>query len=240
MSLFDSEYRSREHAILGTVPESWQGSTALDGAAAPWSSAGVGSMYLYRVSSTDNRVYVKVLSTGATTDWIVLTSSNQTKGVIQVPLATLRETGSSAIPNAAGIGGLLASDTTPILNSINADTDGALRLTWASSNSDGITFQVVLPDDFDDTGDVLVKFRAAMAGTTDTPTFTLDTYFNEGDTQVADASGAVTGATYATYTATIATADVPAARTMTVEVIPGAHTTDALYCTAIWVEYTKK
>lgn len=161
-------------------------------------------------------------------------------GFIPVPLTTVRETVSNAIPNAAANGGLLASDTTPILQLTNGDTDSALRLAWAASNSDPIIFQVALPPDLDVTGNVEVHLRAAMAGATDTPVISADSYFNEGDTKVEDDSAAVSGTTYAEKTITIAASDVPAgAQTLTVELTPGAHTTDILYVTAIWVEYTR-
>jgi hypothetical protein len=160
---------------------------------------------------------------------------------IPVPLATVRELATGTHPNAAGNGGLLASDTTPILSAVNGDTDGAWRLAWAASNSDSIGFQVPLPADLNDAASVVIHFRAAMAGTTDTPVISADSYFNEGDTKVEDDSDAVTGATYAEYTITIAHGDVPAgAQTLSVELTPGAHTTDALYLTALWVTYTRK
>jgi hypothetical protein len=161
-------------------------------------------------------------------------------GFLSVPLATIREIDTNAIPNGAANGGLLASDTTPILNTTNGDTDSALRLAWAASNNDPIIFQTPLPPDLDTASNVTVHFRAAMAGATDTPVINADSYFNEGDTKVEDASAAVTGATYAEYIITIAAADVPAgAQTFTCELTPAAHTTDALYITAIWVEYTR-
>lgn len=238
--MFVPTHPTPQHSgVYGALPMIWAGQDAPT-ATNYFAKAPIGSIYIYKVSSTEVRTLVKAVHTPAAADWVKLGGTNQSKGFIPVPLTILRETGTSAIPNLAAHGGILASDSTPILNSINADTDGALRLTYAATVVDGVTFQVVLPDDFDDTGDVLVKFRAAMAGATDTPTLTLDSYFDEGDTKVEDATAAVTGATYATYTATIATADVPAARTLTVEMIPGAHGTDALYITAIWVEYTRK
>jgi hypothetical protein len=160
---------------------------------------------------------------------------------LPVPLTALRELTTGAIPNAAGNGGLLASDTTPVLSSVNGDTDGALRVSWAASNSDAIGFQVPLPPDLDDTADVVIHVRAAMSGTTDTPVIDADSYFNEGDTKVEDASAAITGASYAEYTITIGAADVPAgAQTLSVEITPAAHTTDALYVTAVWIEYKAK
>lgn len=161
-------------------------------------------------------------------------------GFIPVPLTAVREVVSNAIPNAAANGGLLASDTTPILQLTNGDTDSALRLAWAASNSDPIIFQVALPPDLDVSGNVEVHFRAAMAGATDSPVISADSYFNEADTKVEDDSAAVSGTSYAEKTITIAAADVPAgAQTLTVELTPGAHTTDILYMTAIWVEYTR-
>jgi hypothetical protein len=163
------------------------------------------------------------------------------QGFIPVPLATVRELATGTHPNAAGNGGLLASDTTPILGAANGDTDGAWRLAWAASNSDAIGFQVPLPPDLNDAADVVIHFRAAMAGTDDTPAISADSYFNEGDTKVEDDSGAVTGTSYDEYEITIAHGDVPAgAQTLSVELTPGSHTTDILYLTAIWIEYTRK
>lgn len=167
-------------------------------------------------------------------------SSTLITGFVPVPLTAVREISSNAIPNAAANGGLLASDSTPILNTTNGDTDSALRLAWAASNSDPIIFQVPLPPDLDEASNVEVHFRAAMAGATDTPVISADSFFNEGDTKVEDDSAAVTGTSYAEYTITIAAADVPAgAQTLSCELTPGAHTTDILYMTAIWVEYTR-
>lgn len=167
-------------------------------------------------------------------------SSTLATGFIPVSLTTVREVVTNAIPNASSNGGLLASDTTPILNLTNGDTDSALRLSWAASNSDAITFQVPLPPDLDTNSNVEVHVRAAMEGATDTPVISADSFFNEGDTKVEDDSAAVTGTSYAEYTITIAAADVPAgAQTLSCELTPGAHTTDALYVTAIWVEYAR-
>lgn len=161
-------------------------------------------------------------------------------GFVPVPLTSLREVVSNNITNAAGNGGLLASDTTPIFEFTNGDTDSALRLRWAASNSDPIVFQVPLPPDLDEAAVVEVHLRAAMGGATDTPVISADSYFNEGDTKVEDDSAAISGTTVAEYTISIAAADVPAgAQTFTCELTPGAHTTDTLLIYAVWVEYTR-
>jgi hypothetical protein len=160
---------------------------------------------------------------------------------LPIPLTSLRELTTGAIPNAAGNGGLLASDTTPIFNTINGDTDGAMRLSWAAANSDAVGFQIALPIDLDVTAALVIRFRAAMSGATDTPVISADSYFNEGDTKVEDDSGAVTGASYAEYTISIAASDIPSnARTLSVELTPGTHATDSLYLTALWIEYQRK
>lgn len=176
------------------------------------------------------------IATGAVT--AAKLSTTLKTGFIPVSLASVRELSTGSFINAAGNGGLLATDTTPILNTINGDTDGCWRLAWASSNSDAIGFQVPLPPDLDDASDITVKVRAYMAGATDTPTLSIDSYFDEGDTKVTDTSTAL-NATPTTKSITIAAADYPASATLSVELTPGAHTTDILYVTAIWIEYVR-
>jgi hypothetical protein len=131
----------------------------------------------------------------------------------------------------------LTGSTTPIRDMANGDTDSGIVLTWAASNSDAIIFQTPLPPDLNPAADVVIHFRAKSGGATDTPTIASDAYFNEGDTKVEDVSAAL-GAAYAEKTITIAAADVPAgAQTLTVELTPGAHTTDTIVLSAIWIEY---
>ena len=162
-------------------------------------------------------------------------------GFIPIPLALLREVVSNDIANAEAHGGLLAKDTTPILEFTDGDTDSCLRLNWAAANQDAIVLQVPLPPDLDTAKDLELYCRIASGGTTDKAGFDIDTYFNEGDTKVEDAcEQASASTTYEELTVTIAAADIPsAAQTVTIELTPKAHGTDAMYCTAIWLEYTK-
>lgn len=177
------------------------------------------------------------ISTGAVT--AAKLSTTLKTGFIPVSLSSVRELSTGAFINAAGNGGVLASDTTPILTTINGDTDGAWRLAWAASNNDAIGFQVPLPPDLDDASDVTIHIRAYMAGATDTPVISADSYFNEGDTKVEDDCSALS-ATPTEKIITIDAGDVPSgAQTLSVELTPGAHTTDILYATAIWVEYQR-
>lgn len=153
---------------------------------------------------------------------------------INVPLESLLET------DATNIVARLGAATTPVLDMANGDTDSGLLVTWVASNSDPVLFQFALPPDFNDAADMVIHFRAKSGGATDTPTIASDSYFNEGDTKVEDASAAL-GATFAENTITIAEADIPSgAQTFTCELTPGAHTTDTVVISAIWIEYTKK
>lgn len=153
---------------------------------------------------------------------------------IPVPVTGLIETdGTNTVA-------FLGPSTTPKLDLANGDTDSGLLVTWAGGNSDAVAFQVPLPPDLDASADIVLHLRAAMSNTNDTPVINADTYFDEGDTKVEDASGAVTGTSYAEYTITVAAADVPSgAQTMTVELTPATHGTDDLKLSALWVEHTR-
>jgi len=150
---------------------------------------------------------------------------------ILIPLTTVWESDGT---NASALTG----STTPILDMANGDTDSGLVLTWVASDSDAIIFQTPLPPNLDVASDIVVHFRALSGGSTDTPVIAADSYFNEGDTKVEDNSAAL-GAAVAENTITIDAADVPAgAQTFTCELTPGAHTTDTVVISAIWIEFT--
>ena len=159
---------------------------------------------------------------------------------ISVPLDSFKEATNFDVGAIAANGGVLASDTTPIREAINAATDGCQRLLWAASNNDQIVAQLALPPDLDVASDIVLHFRIVSAGTTDAVGFTVDSFFNEGDTKVVDTSETNQTATYAEKIATIAAADIPAgAQTLTFGLTPVAHTTDTMAMTACWIEYTR-
>lgn len=156
---------------------------------------------------------------------------------VDVSLPVLREVATMAVGNITANGGLLASDTTPILGPVNGATAGCQRVQWAASNNDVVMFQVSLPANLDDTLDITLGARIASGGTTNAVGFTVTSYFDETGAAVSDTTGTNQTTTYSTVTATIAAADVPAgARTMTVTLTPVAHTTDTLNLTALWLE----
>lgn len=146
------------------------------------------------------------------------------------------------VANIAANGGILASDTTPISqsNSPASDGDNAQVLAWAASNSDPIRFQTALDPNINVGADLEIHFRIKSAGTTDAVGFDVESWFNEGDTKVADISGTNQTATVTEVTATIAAADIPAgSQTLTFTIAPVAHTTDIMYLYGVWIEGTK-
>ncbi len=163
------------------------------------------------------------------------------QGFIGVSLMQLREASSMAVGNIAAACGVLGSDTTPTLAPINGGTNGCQQVEWVESNNDPVIFQVALPPDLDDTADLILHTRIKSAGTTNAVGFTVDSWFDEGDTKVTDTSETNQTATWAEKITTIANGDVPAgAQTLTVSLTPAAHTTDHLYLSSVWLEYKRK
>lgn len=179
------------------------------------------------------------IATGAVT--AVKLAATLKTGSIPLPLTAWREISSNDIPNTAADAGALSSNTTPILGRVNGATDKQLRLAWAASNSDEITFGgIAYPPDLDDASAVTVHLLAAMAGATDTPTIAISFWEGVGDTNAGGNTGAITGTTVTEYSVSIAHGDIGAhPKAATIGIIPGAHTTDALYIYAAWIEYTR-
>lgn len=163
------------------------------------------------------------------------------QGFVPISLMSLREAATMAVANGAGNGGVLASDTTPALTPINGGTDGCQQVEWVESNNDVVIFETALPPDLDDAADLVLHTRIRSAGTTDAVGFTVESWFNEGDTKVSDTSETNQTNTWAEKITTIAAADVPAgAQTVTIALTPVAHTTDHMYMSALWLEYKTK
>jgi hypothetical protein len=163
------------------------------------------------------------------------------QGFIPIPLNTFREVSTMAVGNAAANGGLLASDTTPVLQPVNGATAGCQELVWAASNNDVVAASIPLPPDLDDTADLILHTRIVSGGTTNAVGFTVTSYFNETGAAVSDTSETNQTTTWAEKLTTIAGADVPAgAQTVTISLTPVAHTTDTLGLSSAWLEYKKK
>lgn len=219
---------SRVYQKRGNVPEDadWKELGLATGGTSVAAEIGVPLHTLYRVASNNA---VEPLHTGSL------------KRTIPIPLVNILEVGSNNFFNAAANGGVLATDTTPIKEYTNGDTDSSARFRWAAGNSDPLHIQFPIPLDYDEASDFTFRVLAAMGGATNTPALTLESYFGVGGSKVTDTTGNITGTTPALYTATIAHADIPAsAKTMSIEITPGSHGTDTLLLYSAEMEYTVK
>lgn len=127
----------------------------------------------------------------------------------------------------AANGGILASDTTPILR--GAATNEAQEIVWAASNSDPIACHITLPPTFSGAAVVTVDLWVLSGGTTDAATFTVETGWDANNLVSDTATDSAASTTMKKITATVAAADIPdTARLLTLVLTPAAHTTDTV------------
>lgn len=206
-------------------------------------------VHLWNVKST-TAATVSVADTGTFTDEATVEAAlaeiyqhiATTQAHIGIPLTSLREATAFAIPASNANCGVLGSDTTPILSSVDGATDECMGVTWATGDVDQVVANVCLPPDMNKSADLVVHARLASGATNDIPSFTLNSYFNEGDTVVADTLAAAAATSdYAEVTQAIAAADIPAgAQMLTIGFTPASHDTDAFKMTGLWLEYTRR
>lgn len=158
---------------------------------------------------------------------------------ILISLNDFREVTSSGDVGAiAANGGILASDTTPLLE---GDTNEAQRISWVTGNVDPITCQFALPNDFDGGQDVTFDLWVA-SGTTNLASMTVESSW-DGAALVSDsATDPAQSATIHKITATIAASDIPdGASFVTIAITPSAaHATDAYQFYAARLNYVAK
>ncbi len=166
------------------------------------------------------------------------------KGFIMLDLSTARELVSNDIPDQALIaGGFLGADTTPVLERTSDATDKSLRIHWVVNGVEEITFgNIPMPPDLDETVDVTIHMVAEMSAGNDEGTLIdVQVFDGVGDTEM---GGNTTGINDALgeVTVTIANANISGHPTgfFNISLVPGAHTTDAIFLYTMWIEYTTK
>lgn len=162
-------------------------------------------------------------------------------GYINLNILTVRIISGNVFQNTTEAG-VPDGNTAPSIQRVNAATDKQGRLIWAAAGVEEIQFApFAYPPDLDDAQAVTVNILAAMAGATDTPTVAVAYFEGVGDTNAGGNTGAVTGASVAKYSVTIAAGDVGVyPKSASISLIPAAHGTDALHLYAAWIEYTRK
>lgn len=161
-----------------------------------------------------------------------------TQIVVPISLASLREVDSNGdVGNTSAIGGVLASNTTPILRSGSTES---FEVFYAANDVDVTSIGISLPADLDDTADAYVDLYVQANTTDQAPTFTVGSSWQAG-TQVTDSATAVTSTAVQTITATISSGDIPASTTfVTLQFTPAAHGTSAFQLHGARLRYKGK
>lgn len=162
-------------------------------------------------------------------------------GFIPLPLAQARLIAANdiAAKNAAD-GGLVSLDTDPTFKRVNGATDKQLRIAWAATSVIPITWAFPYPPDLDDAATMVVHLLCGMSGAADTPVIAVSFWEGVGDTN-AGGNTAALAAAVADKTVIIAAADVAAyPKAGSIDLVPAAHGTDAIYLYAAWITYTRK
>ena len=146
-----------------------------------------------------------------------------------------------AVSNIAANGGLLASDTTPILGA--EATSEAMSITWAAANADIIQAAIALPDDVDGRDDILLDLWVLTdntgGGGIEAASFSVLTSWDNG-AQVTDAAtDSVPATTSHKVTTRIAAADIPDRPSfVNIQLVPGTHANDPTKLVAARLLYT--
>lgn len=142
-----------------------------------------------------------------------------------------------AVSNIAGNGGILASDTTPVLGVHSSESQ---QISWATGNVDPIGVQIALPNDFDGTQDVLIECWV-NSGTTNLASMSIETSWDGGALVTTAATDPAQSATIHKITATIPNASIPKSPSfLTLEMRPGTHATDTIQLFAMRISYLPK
>jgi hypothetical protein len=147
---------------------------------------------------------------------------------LHLSLHDFRETDANGAVGAQATpaGGILASDTTPIMR----NTSGKIsqEISWAASNADPIVCQKTLPEEFNNAENVVIE-AWVNSGTTDPASFTVATSWDAGTSVSTTLTDGAKSATFHKITATIPASSLPTSPSMvTVMLTPAAHTTNAI------------
>lgn len=162
------------------------------------------------------------------------------RGSILLSLHDFREVSSGGdVSNIAANGGILASDTTPIMRGDAAESS---EIVWAAANADIIGAALTLPEDFDGSEDVTVELFVytdnAGGGGIEAATFTVETSWDGGAVVVDTATDGTPAVALHKTTATIAAADVPnRPSVLTLMLTPGTHANDPVQLLGARISY---
>lgn len=163
-------------------------------------------------------------------------------GFYPLDITALREIASDEIQNLAAHGGILALDSTPILERVATSTDKALRVVWGAGDQTEVQFPpVMMAPFFDAATDVTIHLLAKMNASGDTPTIDVQVFDAIGDTEMGGPTAALS-VTLAELTVTLANADISGHPLgfFNISLVPGTHATQLVELYGAWMEFKRK
>lgn len=163
-------------------------------------------------------------------------------GYINLPIDGLRQLATNDYLNLAGVGGILATDSTPLIQRVNGATDISARVVWAATVVDEVQWAgIAYPPDIDDTANVTVNLLVSKDTNTDTAAVIgVKAFEGIGDANMGGDTSALSVATLTKKTVTLTGANIGTyPNFMNIALVPGAHANDAVRLHAAWLEYTR-
>lgn len=171
-------------------------------------------------------------------------NARSTLGSVEIPLTAFREVSSAGAVGAdAANGGVLSSETTPVLGALA--TTEQMAIIFAATVVDIIGTSITLPNDFDGTAnatlDLFVKTDNTGGGGIEAATYSVLTTW-DNNSQVTDAAtDGSPSETLHKVTATIAAADIPdAPNTLSIQLVHGTHANDPTHLLGVRLNYKRK
>jgi len=165
---------------------------------------------------------------------------------IPLDICAFREISANAIQNLAAHGGILGSDSTPVLERVDGATDRALRIRWAADDVAEIAYPPIpLPPDLNPAANVIVHLMLARSGATDDCQIDVLALENGVGAYAADVEMGGKTAALATTNVTEATSVLSASgiaghpSLLNLSLLPDAHAADAIYLFGGWIEFTR-
>lgn len=160
---------------------------------------------------------------------------------VDLSLNDFREVSSAgAVGDTTANGGLLSSDTTPVLGA--EATSEAQAIIWAAGNSDIVQTNLALPPDFSGEDDVLVELWVltdnAGGGGIEAGTFSVLSSWDNAAQVTDTATDSVPTTTAHKITARIAAADIPDRPSfVNLQLVLGTHANDPVHLLAGRISY---
>jgi hypothetical protein len=161
------------------------------------------------------------------------------RSIVPLSLNDFRLASAGDVGATAANGGILSSDTVPVLSGTAATV--SQQISWATGQVQQVLCQVSLPEDFDGKEDVFVDLWV-NSGTSDAATFTVATNWDAAAADISDtATDGARSATTHKIQAVISAADIPdGAAFVSIALTPAAHATNAIQLVAARLSYVGK